>query len=273
MNDEIPGGSSPAPRAQDFQNIDADAVCEQCGTVNEEGTLLCRVCGQNLRDQRARRLAGAQGVPEALDEKPNRVRLVTGVLSAIGIIIVLLAVLNIGNIEGALVQVLSEDATVQAAGDLWSGPAAARYEELLTELRQYPVTSAQARDALQNPASETSYNGRYVLIPPGPLEPARMSGEAELRRRGNRVHFVAVMYGGPVREIRGYAVLEQVGEAGQLRPMVRNTAAYQTDAGEVRGFGTSEPLPGGGHRVLAFEAGGDAAETREQIELYAYRIR
>lgn len=273
MNDEFRSNPSPAPSAAGFQQIDADAVCEQCGTVNEEGTLLCRVCGQNLRDQRARRLAGAQGAPEVLEEKTSRVRVLTGVLSALGIVIVVAAVLNINNIQNAMVQVLTEDNTVQAAGDLWTGPMASRYEEMLADLQQYPATQLQVQDALQNPVSETSYNGRYVLMKPGALQMNQMVGEAELQRRGNRVYFVALMYD-PQREIRGYAVLEEVGETGEVRPMVRNTAGFRTDSGDRRGFGTAEPLSGGGHRVLIFSSAVEAVgKTGGQVEFDAYRIR
>ncbi|MCX5757207.1 MAG: hypothetical protein NTU83_01615, partial [Candidatus Hydrogenedentes bacterium] len=45
----------PQPQV-DIERIDADAVCEKCGTVNPEETLLCKTCGNNLRDQRLHRV-------------------------------------------------------------------------------------------------------------------------------------------------------------------------------------------------------------------------
>ena len=39
------------------ERLDADAVCGSCGTVNPEDTLLCKSCGNNLRDQRQTRIA------------------------------------------------------------------------------------------------------------------------------------------------------------------------------------------------------------------------
>ena len=39
MSDEGPGADIP------IQRLEADAVCEQCGTVNPEDTLLCKKCG------------------------------------------------------------------------------------------------------------------------------------------------------------------------------------------------------------------------------------
>ena len=40
-----------------------------------------------------------------------------------------------------------------------------------------------------------------------------------------------------------------------------------------RGFGLTEPIDAGGHRVMAMEAGQDTAAGNRQTELFAYRIR
>ena len=42
------------------EGIEADAVCAQCGSANPEGTLICKTCGNNLRDQRLMRIAADQ---------------------------------------------------------------------------------------------------------------------------------------------------------------------------------------------------------------------
>ena len=47
---------NPQDHHEHVEHLDADAVCEACDTVNPEGTLLCKTCGNNLRDQRARRM-------------------------------------------------------------------------------------------------------------------------------------------------------------------------------------------------------------------------
>jgi len=42
------------------EGIEADAVCAQCGSANPEGTLICKTCGNNLRDQRMLRITADQ---------------------------------------------------------------------------------------------------------------------------------------------------------------------------------------------------------------------
>ncbi len=278
MNERKPGGPAPvAPGpGQGFQHIEADAVCERCGTVNDDGSLMCRACGQNLRDQRVQRLAGVRPA-ELPQDRISRSRLVAGVLSVIGLIVVVIAALSIENIEAGLVSVMSEEPVSASTGGMWDGPQAATYEELLADLRDYPTPVGDIQNALDNPATETSYNGRYVLLEPGALQAGRVLGEASLRRRGNRVYFVAMLRR-PVMEIRGYAIFEEVeadgGEGTVERPVVRNTASYlSADGQELRGYGFSEPQEGGGHHVLAVTSGSTADEADQQIDLFAYRIR
>jgi hypothetical protein len=279
MNERTPGGPAPAAPSgpgQGFQNFDADAVCERCGTVNDDGSLMCRACGQNLREQRMRRLAGAQ--PSDLPtEKVNRGRLVAGILSAVGLLVVVIAALSIDNIEAGLVSVMSESPVASATEDFWRGPTAPIFEELASNLRDYPTPATDMRAALEDPTAETTYNGRYILLEPGALEVSRVIGEAALRRRGNRVYFVTLLRPTGI-EIRGYAVFEEVeledGSGYVERPVVRSTAAYiAADGRELRGYGLSEPIDTGGHRVIAFASSGDASESDPQFQLFGYRIR
>jgi len=276
MSEQTPGRPAPAAAPQRFQAVDADAVCEQCGTVNDDGTLLCRVCGQNLRDQRARRLAGVQA-PDMGEAKVSRVRIFTGVLSVAGILLVILIVLNLPRIEAVLTSELSE-APIASVGSeaLFSGPDAAIYDNLLAELNDYPSTRAQVQDAIETPLAEATYNGRYVLMPAGALTPDRAIGEAAVSRRGNRVYFVALI-SQPFMEIRGSALLEEVqndGEEAAIRPVVRNSAGYIDENGtELRGFGLAEPLATGGHRVFVIQDAGNEEETGQQTQVFAYRIR
>lgn len=278
MNERKPGGSAPSAPGpgQTFQNIEADAVCERCGTVNDDGSLMCKACGQNLRDQRMQRLAGVR-TAELPQERISRSRLVAGILSAVGLVVVVIAALNIGNIEAGLVSVMSEEPTASDGGGLWTGPLAPTFDQLLTDLRDYPTTPADMQSAFENPATETSYNGRYVLIEPGALDVSRVLGEAALQRRGNRVYFVALIRR-PAIEIRGYAVFEEVQAEGSAewveRPVVRNTAAYiAADGRELSGYGLSEPQDRGGHHVIAVGTSASPEEADPQFELFAYRIR
>ncbi len=277
MPDPSQGKSAPSASPQRFQSVDADAVCEQCGTVNNDGTLLCHVCGQNLRDQRAKRLAGAQTAATA-ETKVSPVRLFTGVLSIVGILLVIAAAISVRRIEAGLTEALSEEPIGgPTAEDLWSGPTTAIYDELLAGLRDYPSTRAQIQDALENPIAESNYNGRYALFRSGALTPDRIVGEAALQRRGERVFFVALL-STPAVEVRGSARLEDVqrgqGETPVFRPVVRNSAGYIDDTGaEVRGFGVADPLDTGGHRIVAMDASSSTEDTTRQAELFAFRVR
>jgi len=237
---------------------------------------MCKTCGQNLRDQRAQRLAGAHA-GELPTEKVSRSRIIAGVLSAIGLLVVVVAAISIDNIEAGLVSVMSEEPVTDASQDFWNGPSASIYDELSTELRDYPTPVRDAQAALDDPVSEVTYNGRYILIEPGALDAKRITGEAALRRRGNRVNFVAILPRAGT-EIRGYAVIEDIplenSEETVERPVVRNTAmSLNVDGVELRGYGLSEPLESGGHRVTAFTSSDDAEASEKQFEIFAFRIR
>ncbi len=223
-----------------------------------------------------RRLAGAQAA-DLPTEKISRSKLFAGILSAAGLLVVVIAALSIDNIEAGLVSVMSESPTSSASEDLWNGPTAPIFNELVADLRDYPTPQRDMQNALDNPAAETTYNGRYILLEPGALEANRVVGEAALRQRGNRVYFVATLRATGT-EIRGYAVFEEVeleGAEGVVeRPIVRQTAAYlSADGRELRGYGLGEPLDTGGHRITAFATSENAGEPDRQFELFAYRIR
>ena len=261
-------GQEPPPQQinQRFEQVDADAVCEQCGTVNEEGTLLCKVCGHNLRDQRASRLAQGQA-PEAFEGGVNRFRMLTGLLTVLGILLVVLAVLRISTIEAALVRFLT-DAPETTTGDLWSGAGSEIYEGLRLQLDQYPASLGKIEMALEDPVKDTTYNGRYILLRPGLRAANRVMGEAHLSRRGDNFYFVAILRRSPI-EIRGFATLEAMGEDGAVRAEVKNTAGAFLGAEKYVGFGYSEPLEDGGHAIYASSDSDDG----KLYELIAFRVR
>lgn len=257
MNQDLQSGG--------FEQIDADAVCEQCGSVNDEGTLLCKVCGQNLRDQRSQRLANAQGL-EVFDDRISRVRLLTGLLSVLGLLLVVFAVLNISNIEASLVTFLSTDAGAEG-DDLWSGSNDQIFIKLLRELEEYPTSRVKMANALENPLDDRSYNGRYVLVRPGRLDVDRVIGEANLSRRADRIYFVVRMKLRSI-DIRGYAVVEQNGE--ESRAISRSTSGIAIDGAQYTGFGFADKLLAGGHRIFAAS---DYHDSGTNQEVLAYRVR
>lgn len=267
MNQELQSGPATPGGSGGFEQIDADAVCEQCGTVNDEGALLCRMCGRNLRDQRAQRLAAAQG-PEIFEERVSRIRLLTGLLSILGILLVVFAALNISNIEASLVTWLSAD-TISEEGGLWSGQNSKIYDELQNALEEYPTSPTRMSEALENPLNDRSYNGRYVLMRPGRLEVNRVIGEANLSRRGDRVYFVVNLRNHLI-EIRGYATLEQAGEGDEMRAIAQNTVGIIVDGVQYSGLGFTRQIPAGGHRIVASS---DYQSDDANHEILAYRVR
>ncbi|PCJ51313.1 MAG: hypothetical protein COA73_17735 [Candidatus Hydrogenedentota bacterium] len=262
MSQDNSGSEDPG---QGFEQIDADAVCEQCGNVNDEGALLCHVCGNNLRDQRARRVA--QGIGPELEESTSKFRLFTGLLVTLGILLTIFLVLNIGNIESRLVSSLTGDLE---AGDtnFWNGSETYIYEELLQEMESNPSSTSNRQKALQNHIVETTYNGRYVIIEPGALQASRIVGEANTRVKGDKVYFVVKGTKNDA-EIRGFAVLEDVPESGGIRPIVNNTAAIRIRGEEYSGLGIFVPIPSGGHRCWVQSP----YDNDKQHELLAYRLR
>lgn len=184
-----------------FEHIDADAVCEQCSTVNPAGTLLCKTCGNNLRDQRMRRLAADEGMDVVhISDRPRRV--LTGLLVVFGLLAVVWAAINVynGNIEEWLTRRISTTQTPESINPdrFWSGGDASLYDAMAAELRENPVTDEEA--ALTSPAADVSegLDGRYVIRS---SDGSRIVGSALVRTQGDAVYFVAEL--GRAVELRG----------------------------------------------------------------------
>lgn len=246
-----------------FDQIDADAVCEQCNTVNTDGTLICKSCGNNLRDQRTRRISVEQALPSG--RVPiNRLRVFTGLLTTLGIVTILAVVLNMGTIEQMLID--SQLATTSGSVDtLWSGPEAQIYDDLLLEIQSDPSSQSRRQRALQDPVIETSYNGRYALWGVGDFGRNTNEGEANLSRRGDKIYFVALLNSG--EEIRGFAKMS-TSEDGTSNPLAMNTAGIRVDGYDYGASGYSEANPEGGHTVYAQRDGDNGT-----YGLLAYRMR
>ena len=252
-----------APREFNFDAMDADAVCEQCGNVNPEGTVICKTCGNNLRDQRARRIAGTGAVPQVAEPRFNRVRLLTGLLPIFGILLVLLVVLNMPTIESWLVSAQAADTDV-ASGDLWTGATGAIFDDLALQLNQVPSTRAALEEAVNNPIDDVSYNGRYALVS---LQTNRIIGEAIASRRADKVYFTAKLLGQPT-EIRGIALLEEL-EGGAVRATAMETpVTIQMDGQTFSGRGFATKNTDGGHAIAGQYGASDAT-----VGALAYRVR
>lgn len=192
-----------------FDQIDADAVCEQCSTVNPAGTLLCKTCGNNLRDQRMRRLAADEGM-DVVQTSVRPRRVLTGLLVIMGLLAVLWAGINVGNVEAWLTnRITTTQSGVEVdPAQFWTGSDAAIYDAMTQELRENPITDAEASAApVAGNASEV-LDGRYIIrsISRG----SRIIGSALVQTHGSTTYFIAVI--GLAIELRGKVPAGQDGQ-------------------------------------------------------------
>ncbi|MFP6596561.1 MAG: hypothetical protein VCC01_03820 [Candidatus Hydrogenedentota bacterium] len=249
-----------------FEEMDADAVCEQCSSVNDEGTLLCKTCGNNLRDQRNRRITQVGG-PDIIGDGKSKFQLLTGLLVVFGILVVFYAVWNIDRIEAYMAESLVER-SAPGSDDLWTGTEASLYDAMLQDLQNNPTPLNIRKVSLDNPQVERSYSGRYLLIRPGELTTNRIVGEANVRRLGDKIHFVFLSQRGET-EGRGYAQFESSEGSDSINVIVRETAEVRIDGVSYVATGVSIPIDSGGHTCIAMREG---ESGREPIEVLAYRV-
>jgi hypothetical protein len=268
------------------EHLDADAVCELCGNVNPEGTLLCKQCGNNLRDQRSRRMHTTGGPASTVETSFSISRIVRGVVIVFGICAVLWVALNVSTIETWLMTGVqsaeAKSANAVAPEDFWSGSDAARYEALSAALQEHVMTAEEA--GLTPPGSPlASPDGRYVLK--RSTDPAASpSGSAIVKLDGEKVYFVAQLFGGT--EVRGAALISsdtvfQAPYIGVLDPDGTFSEAYglaqikPTGELECEGFfGEYErpasivaiPVPGSAADAAGAEAAPAEPETAEPVE-------
>lgn len=216
----MPNGNSQPDGSE--HRLDADAFCMVCSSVNPEGTLICKTCGNNLRDQKARRVAGTAGGEGELLLEPERTAWLPKALVVIGILVVIWTAWNLQDIENWLVGAQAAD--LQGGQIYWEGSNSAIFDEMAQQLEADPLTAAekkQARDDLQeNPQAVPapgSYDGHYVLVRTGGI-PGEF-GEAIVRQVDDeRILFVARLNRGRA-ELRGEAFFE-----GDSSIAARNTA-------------------------------------------------
>jgi len=239
------------------ERIDADAVCERCGSVNPEDTLLCKTCGNNLRDQRARRMG--VGLPlDTAEGKPSRVAMLKGIGVAAVIIVLLLLAINVGRIEDYMVR-----AQTSRSGDMtayWSGAFGREFSKMAQELKSKPSTPEERDAAMRQPAAGDTYEGRYVLAQKGSIRELPI-GDAIVRKEGDAFRFVAV-FDGSEAELRGEGLLE-----GQTRIAARDTAAVYVDGAYYPASGFAQPTANGSLECL-----GLCKLSEDSYSAVAYRI-
>jgi hypothetical protein len=178
--------------------LDADAMCTQCGTVNPEGKLICRTCGNNLRDQRAIRAEADRILGGEAGGRPwlQKYGLLIG-LAVTGLTL-LVAALNAGPIFEML---MSSNAPAGAA--LWRGDDARSFDSMLKDLDAAVLDETQMRSAIAQPAADFTEDGVFVLAMDdgaGNMVPAGMA----LARKDNQRHLFVAHFGDSA-EIRGVA--------------------------------------------------------------------
>jgi hypothetical protein len=220
--------------ASHFDRVDADAVCEQCGEVNPPETVFCKSCGNNLRDQRMARL-NAQDAGSVMPSLIRPRRMLSGLLTVLGLLVVLWTGFNVTRIEQWMVAGMTE--RIEPATDpqgFWQGPSAALYDEMAAELDAQRVTLREIERVNAEPMTENTVAGRYILKRRRG-EFALIMGQAIVRRVGPDLHFVAKA--GRDAEIRGVAT--GTVEAG----FTSELTAIRTQSGLVAAFGTARVDP------------------------------
>lgn len=196
---------TPFPQPEYREGIDADAVCSQCSTVNPEGTLLCKHCGNNLRDQRLLRMAADQML-EADKEGATGSVFLARALPILGLLIVLWFGLNAGRIASMLTTAETSDGDyiiTTNPNSFWEGSDAGIFNTLYQELKSnFPSpTVAEAARLEFNPMSSID-SGTYVLYEKlGTME--RYVGVARLRNQGDIWYVTAIINN--TAEVRGKA--------------------------------------------------------------------
>jgi len=245
------------PEHARVDQLDADAVCAQCGTVNPEETLICRVCGNNLRDQRAMRMVAEQML-EKEGESLERRQFLLGALTLLGILLVLWTALNVDTLTNWLIN--AQRVTNAAAISYWEGADSTVFDALLADLTSVSPTDEEMEQAQEQPLASDRYDGRYVLVMDRGMRGPRVTGTASIQMRGSEAYFVARLDAGA--EVRGRARLQ--GDNALAAGWDEAAARYAGDFFAVSGvalkkadgsyecFGQSETADDRGFEFMAY---------------------
>ena len=240
------------PFAQEYKEaIDADAVCGQCGRVNPEGTLICKGCGNNLRDQRLLRMAADQ-LLTGEEESAKRRSMLKGGLTVLGILVVIWCAMNAGRIMGFVVPGSVTDAMGASAsgapirpGALWEAQEDSAFAPMADSLRQrYPSEGDADTARLNPPTSNPTPDGYFALFEKvGTTE--RFVGAAYAVQEGAELRYVAAFNDGT--EVRGKAT---VGENTALNTDW-HMGGVQREGKYFAGAGAALPQSDGTFQIVA----------------------
>jgi ribosomal protein L40E len=255
------------PRQHSAERVDADAVCARCGAVNPEDTLLCKVCGNNLRDQRARRLAVEQPVEPPVDTVERR-KWVSATLAVLGLLVVLWVMLNADNIARGLVGAIVEDRTFTLG--LWSGEKGEKLNELARALDAAAPALEQQMLAIREPLVIRGLDGVYVLAQESGNGGVRPVGTGIVRQEGDEYYFVGRT------EFMEYRGTGRVNDSGFF-VVDWGFAGYREGAKEYEVRGAAELLEDGGAACFAQTLtttgpGAPEALETESVTFYAFQV-
>lgn len=185
-------------RPERHHDFEADAVCAQCGLVNEEGTLYCHQCGNNLRDQRRIRLE-AETLLMHQDDALQRRQWIRRAMGAVGLVLVLIAGLRANHIAEWLLEV--QEPNPDDPRLLWVAPQTAHFDGLLAEL-QTTIPDQESLAELSFVAAN-DFPDRGVLAL---YQDEEAVGLVQVARYSDLVLFAARLFSG--EEIRGRARIQ-----------------------------------------------------------------
>ncbi len=237
--------------------LGADAVCAQCGTVNNEGSFICRACGNNLRDQRALRMAADQELERDGDPVERR-RVLLGLLTAFGILAVLAAALHVNSIADWLIA--AQASTVASDADLWNGQDAGDFAEMRQMLLDATPDLQAQEAAIAEAVATGSPEGLYVIAQQHPIAGTKPVGTALVRRGVEGWRFLALLNGGA--EVRGLGRAQ----GGSLLAEWE-TASMMTQGDTFAVSGVALERPDG-----SFECFGQSAFSEQGYDFSAYHL-
>ncbi|MBI1319010.1 MAG: hypothetical protein GC168_08675 [Candidatus Hydrogenedens sp.] len=177
--------------------VDADAVCGVCGIVNTDGTLLCRGCGNNLRDQKLRRLQAE--VPADMDSGVSTRMIVRGVFGVVGLLLLLIVALNVESIADSMVGGGNANDPVAR---FFKGPDSVTYEALSTAASGLAATPDTIAAALDSPPAAGVVDGEYIIVDANPYGASEILGTASVVSEGDVRRFAVRLSNG--YELRGF---------------------------------------------------------------------
>ncbi len=238
-------------------SVDADAVCEVCGTVNAEGVLICRTCGNNLRDQKARRMAAEAQLFEP--ERVNSSQYVRGGLGVLALLIVLWTAINVNKIADRIVNAGTSSDPIQA---LFEVPQTDVYDALAMEAMALAPTVEQVEALQAEPLAGTSMDGNYVIVQSDPYSGVEILGTAVVRTDELATRYVASL--GGLGQVRGVARAQ--GESAYSSAW--NDAAARSADGLIFGVAGVAVAQQDG----SVECFGQSALDDANYEVVAYRL-